>query len=167
MADNLYEQIAKIEREIARLPEGGIAKKTIKGKDYYYHRITRDGKRVENYVSFEDVKDLKAGIDKRKKLEKELKELKRLIPKDESPAIRDQSFKTKVRIGKELEAQIALTRKYKKRECISTLRDYVFGPEQDKVLIIYGLRRTGKTTMIRQILTELHRLSLAKLRLYR
>ena len=155
MTDNLYEQIAKIEREIARLPEGGIAKKTIKGKDYYYHRISRDGKRVENYVSFEDVKDLKAGIDKRKKLEKELKELKRLIPKDESLAIRDRSFKTKVRIGKELEAQIALTRKYKKRECISTLRDYVFGPEQDKVLIIYGLRRTGKTTMIRQILTEL------------
>ena len=155
MADNLYEQIAKIEREIARLPEGGIAKKTIKGKDYYYHRITRDGKRVENYVSFEDVKDLKAGIDKRKKLEKELKELKRLIPKDKRLTIRNQSFKTKVRIGKELEAQIALTRKYKKRECISTLRDYVFGPEQDKVLIIYGLRRTGKTTMIRQILTEL------------
>ena len=30
MTDNLYEQIAKIEREIARLPEGGIAKKTIK-----------------------------------------------------------------------------------------------------------------------------------------
>lgn len=155
MADNLYEQIAKIEREIARLPEGGIAKKTIKGKEYYYHRITRDGKRVENYVSFDNVKALMAGIEERKKLEKELKELKRLIPKDESPAIRDQSFKTKVRIGKELEAQIALTRKYKKRECISTLRDYVFGPEQDKVLIIYGLRRTGKTTMMRQILTEL------------
>ena len=155
MTNNLYEQIAEIEREIARLPEGGIAKKTIKGKDYYYHRITRDGKRVENYVSFESVKDLKAGIEERKKLEKELKELKRLIPKAESPAVRNQSFKTKVRIGKELESQIALTRKYKKRECISTLRDYVFGPGQDKVLIIYGLRRTGKTTMIRQILTEL------------
>ena len=155
MADNLYEQIVKIEREIARLPEGGIAKKTIKGKDYYYHRITRNGKRVENYVSFDNVNVLMAGIEERKKLEKELKELKRLIPKDESTAIRDRSFKTKVRTGKELEAQIALTRKYKKRECISTLRDYVFGPEQDKVLIIYGLRRTGKTTMIRQILTEL------------
>ena len=155
MADNLYEQITEIEREIAKLPEGGIAKKTIKGKDYYYHRITRDGKRVENYVSFEDVKNLKAGIDKRKKLEKELKELNRLIPKDKSPAIRDQSFVTKVRTAKELEAQIAPVRRYKKRECISTLRDYVFGPGKDKVLIIYGLRRTGKTTMIRQILTEL------------
>ena len=162
MTDNLYEQIAKIEREIARLPEGGIAKKTIKGKDYYYHRITRDGKRVENYVSFDNVKALMAGIEERKKLEKELKELKRLIPKDESSAIRNQSFKTKVRIGKELEAQIALTRKYKKRECISTLRDYVFGPEQDKVLIIYGLRRTGKTTMIRQILTEFSQIEFGK-----
>ena len=162
MADNLYEQIAKIEREIARLPEGGIAKKTIKGKDYYYHRITRDGKRVEEYISFDNVKDLKSGIEERKELEKELKELKRLIPKDEKLTISNQSFKTKVRIGKELEAQIALTRKYKKRECISTLRDYVFGPEQDKVLIIYGLRRTGKTTMIRQILTEFSQIEFSK-----
>ena len=49
----------------------------------------------------------------------------------------------------------AITRRYKKRECIRVLRDYIFGPAQDRVLIIYGLRRTGKTTMIRQILTEL------------
>ena len=36
MTDNLYEQIAKIEREIARMPEGGIAKKTIKGKQSFF-----------------------------------------------------------------------------------------------------------------------------------
>ena len=48
-----------------------------------------------------------------------------------------------------------LTKKYKKRECIGKLREYVLGKQQDKVFIIYGLRRTGKTTMIRQILTEL------------
>ena len=35
------------------------------------------------------------------------------------------------------------------------MRDYVFGEQQDKVFILYGLRRTGKTTMIRQILTEM------------
>ncbi|MGO4947539.1 AAA family ATPase [Blautia sp. Sow4_E7] len=64
-------------------------------------------------------------------------------------------FKTTVRVGKRLKAQIAITRKYKKRECIKELRDYIFGIPQDKVFIIYGLRRTGKTTMIRQILTEL------------
>lgn len=30
--------------------------------------------------------------------------------------------------------------------------DFVCGEPQDKVFILYGLRRTGKTTMIRQIL---------------
>ncbi|MBR1623607.1 MAG: AAA family ATPase, partial [Pseudobutyrivibrio sp.] len=143
------------EREIAILPEGSITKKKIKDKDYYYHRINRDGKRVENYISFEDLSDLRERIEERKALEKELKELKLLLPKDDSSELQNQSFRTKVRIGGQLEAQIALTRKYKKRECIEQLRNYVMGPENDKVLIIYGLRRTGKTTMIRQILAEL------------
>ena len=155
MNDSLFNRIAEIEREIAILPEGSITKKNIKGKDYYYHRIVRNGKRIENYVSFEDLQPLNEKIDKRKSLEKELKELKLLLPNSESRNVKDPDFRTKVRTGSVLEAQIALTRQYKKRACISLLRDYIFGPRQDKVLIIYGLRRTGKTTMIKQILTEL------------
>ena len=157
--ENIYNQIAETEREIAVLPEGNLTKKKIRDRDYYYLRITRDGKRIENYVSFEQVPDLSCKIEKRKELEKKLKELKRMLPKEEQNADRigaeELSFKTKVRTGKQLESQIAITRKYKKRECISILREYIFGPVQDKVLILYGLRRTGKTTMIRQILTEL------------
>ena len=159
LIENIYNQIAEIEREIAVLPEGNITKKKIKDKDYFYHRITRGGKRIENYVSFEQVPDLKEKIEKRKALEKKLKELKRMLPEEEKGADRiaetEPKFKTKVRTGRQLESQIAITRKYKKRECIRVLRDYIFGPVQDRVLIIYGLRRTGKTTMIRQILTEL------------
>ena len=155
MNDDINDKIAELEREIAMLPEGSITKKRINGKEYFYHRITRDGKRVENYVSFEKLQSLKEEIEKRKALEKELKDLKLLAPKRLKQSADSLNFKTMVRIGNNLESQIALTRKYKKRECISTLRDYVFGPSQDRVLIIYGLRRTGKTTMIRQILTEL------------
>lgn len=155
MNDDINDKIAELEREIAMLPEGSITKKRINGKEYFYHRITRDGKRVENYVSFEKIQSLKEEIEKRKAFEKELKDLKLLAPKSMKQPTDSLNFKTMVRIGNNLESQIALTRKYKKRECISTLRDYVFGPSQDRVLIIYGLRRTGKTTMIRQILTEL------------
>jgi len=71
--EKLMNQIAEIEREIAMLPEGSVTKKKIKEKEYYYHRITRNGKRVENYLSFEEVPELKTQIDKRKKLEKDLK----------------------------------------------------------------------------------------------
>ena len=35
------------------------------------------------------------------------------------------------------------------------LRDYIFKDIADKVFILYGLRRTGKTTLIRQIILEL------------
>ena len=154
--EELMNQIAEIEREIAMLPEGSVTKKKIKEKEYYYHRITRNGKRIENYLSFEEVPELKTQIDKRKKLEKDLKKLKSLIVPEETVEKDVQlKFKTVVRTGRVLKNQIAITKKYKKRECISVLRDYIFGEQQDKVFIIYGLRRTGKTTMIRQILTEL------------
>ena len=78
-----------------------------------------------------------------------------MIPEKATTKEEHLEFKTTVRTGSRLRAQIAVTKKYKKRECIRELRDYIFGSQTDKVFVIYGLRRTGKTTMIRQILTEL------------
>ena len=154
--EELMNAIAEIEREIAILPEGSITKKKIRDKEYYYHRITRNGKRVEKYIDFKDVSELKDRIDRRKKLEKDLKELKKqIVPEKAATKEEHLEFKTTVRTGSRLRAQIAVTKKYKKRECIRELRDYIFGSQIDKVFVIYGLRRTGKTTMIRQILTEL------------
>lgn len=156
--EELMNKIAEIEREIAILPEGSITKKKIKDKEYYYHRITINGKRTETYVDFAEVSELKAQIEKRKALEKQLKELRLLVVPEEDTETEEEeqlAFKTMVRVGKQLKSQIALTKKYRKRECIKELREYIFGGQLDKVFIIYGLRRTGKTTMIRQILTEL------------
>lgn len=156
--EELINRITELEREIALLPEGSIAKKRIKEKDYYYHRISINGKRKENYVDFTELPQLREQIEKRKSLEKQLKELKKLtVPDDKvkTENVEPLIFKTTVRTGKLLKAQITPVRSYKKRECIKELRDYISGRVQDKVFILYGLRRTGKTTMIRQILTEL------------
>ena len=151
-------RIAELEREIAVLPEGSITKKKVKGRDYYYHRINKNGHRREEYVRFEEVEELVSQIEERKELEKRLKSYKEMIIPEKDPASVPNvtlTFRTMVRAGRSLRAQIEPTKKYKKRECISILREYIFGDLQDKVFIIYGLRRTGKTTMIRQILTEL------------
>lgn len=156
--DNSLLQIAELEREIASLPAGSITKKTIKGKVYYYHRINHNGKRHEEYVSFEELANLSLQIDRRKKLEEQLKALKNSVTplkKQKVRSIHPLPFKTMIRVGTELKAQISAVKKYKKRECINGLREYVFGEIQDKVFILFGLRRTGKTTMIRQILSEL------------
>ena len=159
-------KIAELERKIALLPGGSMVKKNIRGKDYYYHRITRDGKRTEKYVSYEDVDELKAQIEKRRHLQKELKELKSTYaardPLGKAERVNGHAFKTTVRTGKLLEALIDPVRKYRKRECIKAIRDYIFGESHDKVLILYGLRRTGKTTLVRQILTEMSQEEFAK-----
>ena len=42
------------------------------------------------------------------------------------------------------------------------LHDFIYGVVHDKVFILYGLRRTGKTTMIRQILSDMRDTDLAK-----
>lgn len=148
--EKIIERIAEIEREIAVLPAGGVSKKNVHGKVYYYHRITQNGKRMEKYVKVEDVDELKSNIEKRKKLEKELKKLKQYMPKE-----KNLDFKTKVIVGNRLKSLVSITRNYKKRECIQMLRDYIFKDIDDKVFILYGLRRTGKTTLIRQIILEL------------
>lgn len=148
--EKIIERIAEIEREIAFLPAGGVSKKNVHGKVYYYHRITQNGKRMEKYVKAEDVDELKSNIEKRKKLEKELKKLKQYMPKE-----KNLDFKTKVIVGNRLKSLVSITRNYKKRECIQMLRDYIFKDIDDKVFILYGLRRTGKTTLIRQIILEL------------
>ena len=148
------QRIIDLEREIAVLPSGSVSKKTIKDKVYYYHRMTRDGKVKETYVSFDDVDELKAQIKKRRALEKELKELQRLEPTPRKKSV-SHEFNTYIRIGEQLKKYASPVKDYKKRECYSKLHEYIYGGHQDKVFVLYGLRRTGKTTLIRQILADM------------
>lgn len=153
----IIEHIHELEREIALLPPGSITVKKIKGKEYYYHRITQNQKRTETYIDFDHVDELHAQIEKRKELEKELKKLKRFAP---SPELAEEKkithqFSTYLRIGSQLENLAAPVKKYKRRECYSVLHDFVFGEQQDKVFILCGLRRTGKTTLIRQTIADM------------
>ena len=130
---------AELERLIADLPAGSITKKTVNGKEYFYHRWTEDKKRREKYIPADELEDFRAQIEQRKALERELKALKKALHSFASPV-----------------------RAYRKRECFRQLHDYIYGGQQDKVFILYGLRRTGKTTMIRQIFAEMSEAELAK-----
>ena len=152
---DILKRIEELEREIALLQSGSIAVKRINNKEYYYHRINENGKRRETYVDFDKVDELRAQIEKRKALAKELKGLKRLLPKTPKTKTKLPTFSTYVRVGERLDSMAATVAKYKKRACYSTIHDYVFGEQQDKVFILYGLRRTGKTTLIRQIILNM------------
>ena len=64
-------------------------------------------------------------------------------------------FYTNVVTGAGLQALANSVAKYGKRNCFSTLQKFVTGSYDGKICILYGLRRTGKTTLLFQMLSEL------------
>lgn len=64
-------------------------------------------------------------------------------------------FYTNVVTGTGLQALANSVAKYGKRDCFSTLQKFVAGSYDGKICILYGLRRTGKTTLLFQMLSDL------------
>ena len=64
-------------------------------------------------------------------------------------------FYTNAVTGTGLQALANSVAKYGKRDCFSTLQKFVAGSYDGKICILYGLRRTGKTTLLFQMLSEL------------
>lgn len=156
----IQNRVAELEQQISNLPAGSITKKTVNGKEYFYHRWTEDKKRKEKYIPVDELENFHAQIEQRKKLDQDLKALKKQLPKTRS--MDASMFITNVRTGETLRSFAKSVRGYRRRECFQQLYDYVYGDPQDKVFILYGLRRTGKTTMIRQIFAEMRDTELVK-----
>lgn len=154
----LQPHIADLEQQIAELPSGSVTKKTVSGRIYFYRRWTEDKKRKEKYIPMEKVETVRLRIEQRKRLEQELKELKKQLPEPhpEKKVNTQTTFLTNVRTGNLLRSFSAPVKNMRKRECYKQLHDFIYGEQQDKVFILYGLRRTGKTTMIRQIFAEMN-----------
>ena len=83
--------------------------------------------------------------------------LERYGQPDVTAAIPSQipEFYTNVVTGAGLQALANSVAKYGKRDCFSTLQKFVNGSYDGKICILYGLRRTGKTTILFQMLSEL------------
>ena len=164
MQTDIQSRIKNLEEQIATFLPGSITKKTINGKVYFYHRWMENKKRKEKYIPKDDVEFIRSQIEQRKLLEQELKTLKKQVPKTKSEKKQDVflPFVTNVRTGNLLRAFSAPVQKLRKRECYQQLHNFIYGESQDKIIILYGLRRTGKTTMIRQIFSEMNDIELGK-----
>lgn len=72
------------------------------------------------------------------------------IPQDKS-----ERFYTNVVTGEKLKGFYDKVKGYKKRDCFDLLKKFIDGDYSGKICILYGLRRTGKTTLLFQMLGEL------------
>lgn len=147
----------EILKKIDSLPSGGLTTKTIRGKAYTYYQWTENGKQRSRIVKEDEQEYLKQQIEERKSLQSQLSNLENHKTQNSTEAQEETpTFITDVRIGKTLEDFTASIKDYKKRELYSTLEQYVYSDSHDKVFILYGLRRTGKTTLIRQIIYNMN-----------
>lgn len=146
----------EILEQIRSLPKGSITIKRINGKEYEYWQFREDGKQITKRVKGEELETLRLQITERKRLEKLLR--KTVMPASPAGPIPPENmgdFRGLVRIGDALLRFAEPVRAFRKREIYPQLREYIYGPHNDRVFILYGLRRTGKTTMIRQMILDM------------
>ncbi len=155
--NEIDEKIQKLENRIAALPIGYISKKVIKGKEKKYLQWSEGGKKKSKYLDDTAAAEIEPLIEERRRLQKELSTVKKMrAVSSTNKSVESDNFKTNVLIGDTLKRYVNQIKSLNKRDCISELKDYLGDKHQGKVFILYGLRRTGKTTLIRQAIASLN-----------
>ena len=152
--------INKLEEHIAKLPIGYITEKVINEKKYYCQQWKENGKSKSRYISEEEANTLKPQIEERKKLQKELKALKKTLPDPVSQETEEETpepeFKMSALYGEALLNMAKTASQYERRDCFSKIQDFLKTPAADKVCLVFGLRRTGKTTLLKQLVLAMN-----------
>ena len=156
---DINKRIIELENEIATLPQGSINIKKINGKEQPYLQWTANGKSKSKYIKKDEREQIFAGIERRRQLQEELRELKKL---DIVDAPKPMKFETSVVIGERLLAMTKGVRNWQERDCFKQLQKYLNSDETDRVCLVFGLRRTGKTTMLRQAVLKMSPAQAAK-----
>ena len=151
-------EIAAIRKIIGGLPKGNVSPKMISGKVRYYLQWSEDGRRRSKYVPAGEVAGVRERIVRRKALELRLKELTETAA---GHAVADEDYETDVHVGEALVRLAEGVAGWGRRDMFPALMDFIGSRETDRVMVVYGLRRTGKTTMLRQAIGELLKKSAA------
>lgn len=141
----------RIESKIAELPVGYISKKNIKGKTQYYLQWRENGKMKSKYIRADNVETVRQQIEERKRLAAKLDELKLHYPKTGEPV----TYETAVVCGAALKAMTEAVNGFQKRDCFTQIQKFLRSADRTHVCVLYGLRRTGKTTLLLQTAAEL------------
>lgn len=161
---NIEKKIRELENEIATLPVGYISNKKINGKMQQYLQWTENGKKKSQYLDSKSAEELKPLIEKRRKLQAEVKSLKKKLSSAEEPALVSDEYPIRnILLSEDLYAFVEKIKGFHKRNCISKLEDYLNNENYGKVFILYGLRRTGKTTLMRQAILSMSKDSLKRI----
>lgn len=174
-----HERIRELEEQIKLLPQGTLVYKKINGKEQPYLQWNEAGRTRSKYIKVGEREFILAQIAKRKALTEELRQLRveavASTPKrqqvnydellDELNALRQfvaekkNSYKDGLKLravrNKQLAAFVQEVASWKRRRCFVKLEKFLRGKTEDRICVLYGLRRTGKTTLLKQLIANL------------
>ncbi len=147
--------------ELESLPKGYISRKVIRGREAFYHQWKENGKVKSKYLKHDEVDGFREQIRRRHAIQELL--LKEGISVGALRAKDGEiNFETDVKTGAALRKFAKGVEKWERRDALKDIVKYVRGDTIDRVMIVYGLRRTGKTTMLRQVISDLSDKEFAK-----
>lgn len=150
----MAESIEKLEKRIETLPRGTIVTKNIDGKPYFYQQYKENKKTVSNFLTNDEAEKMRPLIEERRELQKKLRAMKKNLPAAAKPDD-STSFIMNAITGAGLLEMAETAKDFKKRDCYEKISSYLYGKPADKVCLVYGLRRTGKTTLFKQLILDM------------
>ncbi|SFB82557.1 AAA family ATPase [Butyrivibrio sp. YAB3001] len=167
------DEFSRIVNELEALPKGNITYKVIRGKKRMYLQWYENSKKQSKYIRAKDEIEVLTKVKKRNELRDRLKELIELesrfadvehgnqaIVMEDAPKYvintkDEKDYKTNVVLGKQLVEMCSSVREYEARECLCGIKKFLSLKSDGRICLLYGLRRTGKTTLIFQAISEL------------
>lgn len=150
--ENIAEIYQKLKKELEQLPVGYISKKNINGNTQYYLQWRENGRMKSKYIRKGDLETVERQIAKRKELEAAVTRLKPMLPKKEDGSM---NYETNVMPCVDIADRLEIAAKLPRRDCFARLLKYLYANDMTRVTAVYGLRRTGKTTMLYQAMAEM------------
>lgn len=150
--DNSITLYEKLKQEFDTLPVGYISQKTINGKVQHYLQWRENGKLKSKYIRKDDLETVKEQIARRKELEPVISRLKLTLPKKEDGSM---NYETNIMTCESISDRLEVAAKLKRRDCFVQLLKSLYSGDMTRVTAVYGLRRTGKTTMLYQAMAEM------------
>lgn len=144
------DEIDALREELAGLPRGSVTAKTIKGVRRFYLQWVENGKTKSRYLSADEVEPMRQTVARRRELVKLLRGYP-VRTEGDLPEAENIS----VLRGESLARWARTAAAWERRDKFDSLMRFVRGVQEPRVCIVYGLRRTGKTTMLMQAVNQL------------
>ena len=143
------EEVRKLGEELAGLPKGCISQKRIRGKVTFYRQWTEGGRTRSQYLTAAEARTFRKQMLRRRQLQRMLRPY--LAPQRTVRKTTVVSVKT----GEALRYWARGAAAWERRDKFPNILKYLRWRQEPRVCVIYGLRRTGQTTMLMQAALEL------------